>query len=87
MKSPRSRKSVAPPAGLCRAVVAFAAIVAATTTTWSSVQAEHDSNSYVAAGGYHKRGKNNAMYWREPGNVLQDLSKFKKLYVTYHNCA
>jgi hypothetical protein len=27
------------------------------------------------------------MYWHQGYNVLQDLSQFDKLYVTYHNCA
>lgn len=27
------------------------------------------------------------MYWHEGRNVLEDLSQFDKLYVTYHSCA
>jgi hypothetical protein len=40
---------------------------------------------------YYRNGVTNPnveerMYWHEPYNVLQDLSKFKKLYVKMHAC-
>ncbi|CAB9525858.1 expressed unknown protein [Seminavis robusta] len=41
---------------------------------------------------YYNNGVTNpnveqAMYWHEGWNVLEDLSQFDKLYVTYHHCA
>lgn len=41
---------------------------------------------------YFPAGKSNPnvrdeMYWHDSADILQDLEKFDKLYVRYHNCA
>ena len=41
---------------------------------------------------YYRPGVSNPnvkydMYWKEAKNVIQDLSKFSKLYIKFHNCA
>lgn len=40
---------------------------------------------------YYRNGVTNPnvderMYWHAPYNVLEDLTKFKKLYVKHHAC-
>lgn len=45
------------------------------------VLSEKDANSYISS------AVSDSMYWRDAPNVLQDLSRFDKLYARYHNCA
>lgn len=49
------------------------------------VAAEKDSNYYP--NGYSNPNIDEEMYWRDASNVLDDLSQFSKLYVTFHQCA
>lgn len=44
-------------------------------------------DTYYAEGVVNPNTAHNAMYWKEPSNVLQDLDQFDKLYVQYHECA
>ena len=44
-----------------------------------------DSNYYPE--GYGNPNVDRKMYWQDAPNVLEDLSKFSKLYVSYQNCA
>jgi hypothetical protein len=49
------------------------------------VSAEKDSNYFPL--GYSNPNVHEKMYWRDSSNVLEDLSTFSKLYVSYQNCA
>jgi hypothetical protein len=60
------------------------AVVAA--AVWlGTASADKDNNYYPA--GYKNPNADRKMYWSDAANVLDDLSKFSKLYVSYHNCA
>ena len=47
--------------------------------------ANRDDAYYV--GGIASPNQGERMYWGDSLSVLQDLSQFDALYVTYHNCA
>jgi hypothetical protein len=47
--------------------------------------ANKDNNYY--ANGIASPYQNEKMYWGAGKDVLEDLSQFESLYVTYHNCA
>jgi hypothetical protein len=47
--------------------------------------ASKDSTVYPK--GFTNPNVDNAMYWADSKNVLEDLSQFDKLYVQYHGCA
>lgn len=49
------------------------------------VQADKDDSYYMAGQG--NPNVNSRMYWKDAENILQDLSKFKALYVQYSHCA
>jgi hypothetical protein len=61
----------------------FALLFAA--ATFHSCCASKDDSFYAA--GVQNPNVELAMYWKEPRNVLQDLSKFSKLYVQFHSCS
>lgn len=44
-----------------------------------------DDSYYMAGSG--NPNVNEKMYWKDADNILQDLSKFKALYVDYSGCA
>lgn len=48
--------------------------------------ASKDSTSTLYPNGVTNPNVDNAMYWEDSKNVLQDLSQFDKLYVQYHGC-
>ena len=43
-------------------------------------------DAYYPAGITNPNVSQNEMYWKEPFNVLQDLSQFSALYIQYHGC-
>ncbi|GAX09561.1 hypothetical protein FisN_16Lh256 [Fistulifera solaris] len=49
--------------------------------------AANRDDTYYAEGVVNPNTAHNAMYWKEPSNVLEDLDQFEKLYVQYHECA
>ena len=54
------------------------------------VNSEQDSNSYIYTVNKKQRSVaslKDPMFWRDAPDILQDISKFDKLYVLYHNCA
>jgi hypothetical protein len=61
------------------------AVALVVTLTARVVVSEKDNNYYPV--GYSNPNVENEMYWRDSINVLQDLSKFSKLYVQFHSCA
>jgi hypothetical protein len=60
-----------------------AAVLAASTAL---VNANKDE-TYYANGVVNPNIADQKMFWKEGYNVLEDLSEFDALYVTYHSCA
>ena len=52
--------------------------------TLIKIDAEQDENFY---GSFSNPNLNNEHYWSNSKNILEDLSKFDKLYVKFENCA
>ena len=55
------------------------------TATSKTTKAYKDDSYYMAGSG--NPNVNQRMYWKDAENVLQDLSKFKALYVEFSHCA
>ena len=65
-------------------LLASSLIVVLATT--SGVSANRD-DTYYTNGVTNPNVELQKMYWHEGRNVLEDLSQFDKLYVSYHSCA
>jgi hypothetical protein len=61
-------------------------LLVATQWLLAAVVTANKDDTYYANGVTNPNIKE-SMYWHQGYNVLQDLSQFDKLYVTYHSCA
>jgi len=64
-----------------------AALVVLLALAALSLVSANKDDAYYAGGITNPNVDEEKMYWHEGRNVLEDLSQFQKLYVSYHNCA
>lgn len=68
-----------------RALTVAVLVLQAASLSYGANEAARQDSNYYAANSINPNVRN-SMYYAESANILQSLSKFDKLYVSFENC-